>query len=196
MRILLWHGYLLGGTGSNVYTRMLAREWSRAGHDVTVLSQETHPERYDLGSAASLRPDVGGLLPVFVLDRYDGYDVRRVQDCTREELDDWVEANAAALRTLLPADLVFTNHVVLGGPVGAAAGAPFAVKAHGSELEYSMRGNPRLSAWGADSLRGARAIFRRLRAHPHRPGRGLRPHRECHRGTPRGRHRRMGTAAA
>ena len=159
MRILLWHGYLLGGTGSNVYTRMLAREWSRAGHDVTVLSQETHPERYDLGSAASLRPDVGGLLPVFVLDRYDGYDVRRVQDCTREELDDWVEANAAALRTLLPADLVFTNHVVLGGPVGAAAGAPFAVKAHGSELEYSMRGNPRLSAWGADSLRGARAIF-------------------------------------
>ena len=21
MRILLWHGYLLGGTGSNVYTR-------------------------------------------------------------------------------------------------------------------------------------------------------------------------------
>ena len=36
MRILLWHGYLLGGTGSNVYTRALAREWSRAGHDVTV----------------------------------------------------------------------------------------------------------------------------------------------------------------
>ena len=27
MRILLWHGYLLGGTGSNVYTRQLAREW-------------------------------------------------------------------------------------------------------------------------------------------------------------------------
>ena len=37
MRILLWHGYLLGGTGSNVYTRALAREWSLAGHDVTVV---------------------------------------------------------------------------------------------------------------------------------------------------------------
>ena len=36
MRILLWHGYLLGGTGSNVYTRMLAREWSNAGHEATV----------------------------------------------------------------------------------------------------------------------------------------------------------------
>jgi len=159
MRILLWHGYLLGGTGSNVYTRMLAREWSRAGHDVTVLSQEPHPERYDLGGAATTRPDVGGLLPVFVLDHYDGYEVRRVQDCTRAELDDWVEANASAMRELLPADVIFANHVLLGGPVGVATGAAFAVKAHGSELEYSMRGNVELSAWGAQALAGARATF-------------------------------------
>ena len=98
MRILLWHGYLLGGTGSNVYTRMLAREWSNAGHDVTVLSQEPNPGQYDLGTADTVRPDVGGLLPVFVLDRYDGYDVRRVQDCSRAELEAWVEANASAVR--------------------------------------------------------------------------------------------------
>ena len=45
MRILLWHGYLLGGTGSNVYTRALAREWSLAGHEVVLFSQERHPER-------------------------------------------------------------------------------------------------------------------------------------------------------
>ena len=76
MRILLWHGYLLGGTGSNVYTRALAREWTRAGHDVTVFSQEPEPELYDLGGAARVRPDVGGLLPVFVLDRYEGYEVQ------------------------------------------------------------------------------------------------------------------------
>jgi len=159
VRILLWHGYLLGGTGSNVYTRMLAREWSGAGHDVTVVSQEPHPERYDLGSAKPVRPDVGGLLPVFVLDRYEGYEVRRVQDCTREELAVWVEANAAVLRSLLPADVVFTNHVLLGGPVGAAVGAPFAVKAHGSELEYTMRGNAALAAWGAETLAQARVTF-------------------------------------
>jgi len=159
VRILLWHGYLLGGTGSNVYTRQLAREWSRAGHDVTVLSQEPRPEAYDLGGAAVLRPDVHGFLPVFVLDRYEGYDVRRVQDCTRDELDAWVDANAAAVRALLPADLVFTNHVLLGGPVGAATGARYAVKAHGSELEYSMRGDPELGRWGGESLEGAAATF-------------------------------------
>ncbi|MEI7760307.1 MAG: glycosyltransferase family 4 protein [Thermoleophilia bacterium] len=159
MRILLWHGYLLGGTGSNVYTRMLAREWSNAGHHVTVVSQEPDPSQYDLGTAETVRPDVGGLLPVFVLDRYEGYEVRRVQDCTRAELDDWVAANARALRALLPADLVFANHVLLGGPVGAATGVPYAVKAHGSELEYSMRGNRELSEWGAEALFGARATF-------------------------------------
>jgi glycosyltransferase involved in cell wall biosynthesis len=159
MRILLWHGYLLGGTGSNVYTRQLAREWSRAGHDVTVLSQEPRPGDHDLGGAATARPEVGGFLPVFVLDRYEGYEVRRVPDCTREELDAWVEANAAAVRSFLPADLVFTNHVLLGGPVGAKSGAPYAVKAHGSELEYAMRGRPDLGAWGAEALRPARATF-------------------------------------
>jgi glycosyltransferase involved in cell wall biosynthesis len=159
MRILLWHGYLLGGTGSNVYTRALAREWSRAGHDVTVLSQDAQPERYDLGGAATVRPDVAGLLPVFVLDRYEGYEVKLLQDCSRAELEGWVERNGAALRDRLPADLVFCNHVLLGAPVGAASGATYAVKAHGSELEYSMRGNPALSAWGRETLAGAAATF-------------------------------------
>ena len=159
MKILLWHGYLLGGTGSNVYTRQLAREWSRAGHDVTVLSQDPHPERHDLGGAEVVRPDVGGLLPVFVHDRYEGYEVKLVQECSREELDRWVEANASALRERLPADLLFCNHVLLGGAVGAATGARFVVKAHGSELEYSMRGRPELQAWGRDVLARADAVF-------------------------------------
>ena len=159
MRIILWHGYLLGGTGSNVYTRSLAREWSRAGHDVVVLSQEPHPEHYDLGGARAVRPDVGGLLPVFVLDRYEGYEVKLVQECTRAELDGWVEANAAALREQLPADAVLCNHVLLGGPVGAATGGRFAVKAHGSELEYTLRADAGLAAWGRETLAHAEAVF-------------------------------------
>ncbi len=160
MRILLWHGYLLGGTGSNVYTRALAREWSRMGHDVVVVCQERHPELYDLGGAQVVVPDLpGGLLPVFVLDEYEGLQAKLLQDFTPAELDAYVDANASALDGLLPADGVFANHVLLGGAVGAAAGAPFAVKAHGSELEYSMRGNERLARWGAEVLAGAAAVF-------------------------------------
>jgi glycosyltransferase involved in cell wall biosynthesis len=159
MRILLWHGYLLGGTGSNVYTRALAREWSRTGHEVVVFSQEPSPEQYDLGGAEVVRPDIGGLLPVFVLDRYEGFEVRRLPDLTAAERERYVAANAAALREHLPADLVFANHVLLGAPVAAASGARYAVKAHGSELEYAMRDNPELSAWGKEALGGAEAVF-------------------------------------
>lgn len=159
MRILLWHGYLLGGTGSNVYTRALAREWSHAGHEVVVFSQEPSPEQYDLGGAELVRPDIGAVLPVFVLDRYEGFDARLLPDLTAAERERYVAANAAALREHLPADLVFANHVLLGGPVAAATGARYAVKAHGSELEYAMRGNPELSAWGRESLAGAGAVF-------------------------------------
>jgi glycosyltransferase involved in cell wall biosynthesis len=159
VRFLLWHGYLLGGTGSNVYTRQVAREWSRAGHEVLVFSQEPQPERFDLGGAEAARPDVGGLLPVFVLDRYAGYEVVLLQDCPRARLDEWVEANVRALRERLPADLVFANHVLLGGPVGAATGSRYAVKAHGSELEYSMRGRPELETWGRAALADAAAVF-------------------------------------
>jgi glycosyltransferase involved in cell wall biosynthesis len=160
VRILLWHGYLLGGTGSNVYTRALAREWTRAGHEVPVVCQERAPERYDLGGARVVVPDLpGGLLPVFVMDRYAGLEPRYLQDLTADEQAAYVEANAAVLRELLPADLVFTNHVLLGAPVGAATGVPFRVKAHGSELEYSMRGRPALAAWGRETLEQADATF-------------------------------------
>jgi glycosyltransferase involved in cell wall biosynthesis len=160
VRVLLWHGYLLGGTGSNVYTRALAREWSLAGHDVTVVCQDRHAEDHDLGRARVVVPDLpGGLLPTFVLDRYEGLEARLLGDFTPAERDAYVEANVAALRELGPADLVFANHVLLGAPVGAASGMRFRVKAHGSELEYAMRGRPDLAEWGAETLAGAEVIY-------------------------------------
>jgi glycosyltransferase involved in cell wall biosynthesis len=159
VRIVVWHGYLLGGTGSNVYTRALAREWSLAGHDVTVLCQEPHPERFDVGRARVVRPEIGGVLPVFVLDRYEGVTAKLLTELTRAERDRYVQLNARAVRELLPADVVFANHVLLGAPVGAASGARYAVKAHGSELEYAMRGNETLAAWGRETLAGAEAVF-------------------------------------
>jgi glycosyltransferase involved in cell wall biosynthesis len=160
VRVLLWHGYLLGGTGSNVYTRALAREWSLAGHEVTVVCQERHPERYDLGGAQVVVPELPDrLLPVFVLDRYEGLEARLLVDFSPQECEAYVAANAAALRELAPADLVFANHVVLGAPVGAASGLPYRVKAHGSELEYAMRGRPDLARWGAETLAGADLVY-------------------------------------
>jgi glycosyltransferase involved in cell wall biosynthesis len=159
MKVLIWHGYLLGGTGSNVYTRALARAWSRLGHEVVVFCQEPHPEEYDLGGATVVRPRLDGPLPVFVLDRYEDLEARYLQDLSRDERERFVERNATAVREHLPADFLLANHVLLGGPVGAAVGMPFTVKAHGSELEFSMRGNEELCAWARESLAGVTEVL-------------------------------------
>jgi glycosyltransferase involved in cell wall biosynthesis len=159
VRILLWHGYLLSGTGSNEYTQALAREWSRAGHEVVVFSQDPEPERFDLGGAQVVRPEIGRLLPVFVLDRYEGLEPILLQDMSRADAESYVARNVGALTAHLPADLVFANHVLMGGAVAAGTGARYAVKAHGSELEYSLRGDPELSTWGARALARAEAVF-------------------------------------
>jgi len=160
LRIHLWHGYLLGGTGSNVYTRALAREWSLAGHEVTVVCQERDPGQYDLAGAGVVRPELpGGLLPVFVLDRYKGLEPRLLQDFTPAERAAYVDANVATLRDLGSPDLVFTNHVLMGGAVGAGVDERFRVKAHGSELEYSIRGRTELERWANECLFYADATY-------------------------------------
>jgi glycosyltransferase involved in cell wall biosynthesis len=160
VRIVIWHGYYLAGTGSNVYTRALAREWSRSGHDVTVVCQSRHAEQFDLGGAEVVVPELpDGLLPVFVLDSYQALNARLLQDFSAAQRDAYVEANASAVRALLPADVVFANHVLMGAPVGRASGARYVVKAHGSELEYSIRGNEELERLAADALADADAVY-------------------------------------
>lgn len=154
MRIHIWHGYLLSGTGSNEYTRALARTLSQQGHDVTVFCQDPDPAAFDMGGAKVIRPVLPGPLPVFVLDAYADAQPALIGDLDQRALEEFVQANAAAIREAGPADLLIANHVLLGGPVGAASGLPFIVKAHGSELEYAMRPNPALRAWARQTLTG------------------------------------------
>jgi glycosyltransferase involved in cell wall biosynthesis len=166
VRLILWHGYLLEGTGSNIYTQHIARAWGRLGHEVCVICQQRRAERFDLGPRVRVvQPDIGPLLPVFVLDRYEGVEARHVADFTPAELDRYTAANVAAIAAELrrgPVDLVFANHALMGGPVAAAAcggETAFAVKVHGSELEYAIRGRPRLAEMARESLAGAAAVF-------------------------------------
>ena len=41
------HGYMLSGTGSNIYVQNLCRALVRGGHDVHLLCQEEHPLDYE-----------------------------------------------------------------------------------------------------------------------------------------------------
>ena len=193
MRILLWHGYLLGGTGSNVYTRALAREWSRAGHDVVVVCQEPHPERYDLGGARVFRPNVGGLLPVFVARPLRGHrGEARCTEFTREERDRYVALNATAsvrsgcrrprFRQPRPA-----RRALL---VLRAARRSWSRRTAPSS-STRCGATTSLIAWGQQTLRGCRSGVRRLRAHPGRARGSRRSRRPRARGAAGRRRRRV-----
>jgi glycosyltransferase involved in cell wall biosynthesis len=187
MRILLWHGWLLEGTGSNVYTAKVAEAWRRQGHHVVVLAQEPHPERLPFvdetgragpsgplelmpigtepgpGRVTLLRPEIGSLLPVFVADEYEGFEVKRFVDLTDEELDRYLELNVEALKGVareLPPDATIAGHVVPGPVVArrALGDGTYVAKVHGSDLEYAVKLQERYAALGREGLEGARAV--------------------------------------
>ena len=47
MRVLIFHGYLLRGTGSNVYNASLAPALARLGHEVDLLCQDWDADQLD-----------------------------------------------------------------------------------------------------------------------------------------------------
>ena len=198
MRILLWHGYLLGGTGSNVYTRMLAREWSRAGHDVTVLSPGAAPRaRTTSALRRPLRPDVGGLAAGVRARPLRGLRRAPLQDCTRDELDGWVEANAAAVRDAAAGRPRVREPRAARRPGRGRDGR--AVRRQGARLRARVldaRQRPSSRRGARRRSRGARGDVRRLGAHPRGARRGVRARRARARGAARGRRRRVGAGAA
>ena len=150
VRILVWHGWLLEGSGSNVASARIVEVWRAAGHDVLLLCQERHPERYrwidahgtvdrdgpselqpnsDASTASGrcvlLRPDIGTTLPVFVVDHYEGFEtVRPFVDLTDGELDAYLRANADALHAAAgyhDPEIAFVGHGVPGAAIGRRA---------------------------------------------------------------------------
>jgi len=142
VRILLWHGYLLSGSGSNLYTVNIARMWRSEGHDVLLMCQERHAGEFAFIDAAGdfnadntdfelhateheratgrlrvLRPNIGEVLPVYVYDEYEGFIAKRFVDVTDAELERYTSANIRALVTAIERhqpDAIVTGHEVMG----------------------------------------------------------------------------------
>ena len=123
VRILIFHGYLLGGTGSNVYNAKLARALAGLGHEVHLVCQDraaTRPRRSP-GRASSVtihNPDIGGLLPVFVRDSYEGFEVKTFSELSDAELDRYIDLNVTAVREIADelggVDAALANHLIMG----------------------------------------------------------------------------------
>jgi glycosyltransferase involved in cell wall biosynthesis len=161
MRVLLFHGYMLRGTGSNIYNANLSRALARLGHEVHLLCQDREVE---IEGVEIHNPDIHGLLPVYVKDPYEGFEVKTFPELSGEELDRYIEANVAAVREVAERvggiDLALANHLVMGPAILARAGvAPFAAKIHGSALEYTVKPNPRFLPYAREGMEAARGVL-------------------------------------
>jgi glycosyltransferase involved in cell wall biosynthesis len=190
VRILLWHGWLLEGSGSNIYTARVAEVFRSNGHDVVLMCQDAHPERYTWidawgtvdargpspltantgaspgarGRCILLRPLIGPMLPVFVVDPYEGFDrVRRFVDLTDGELRAYMEVNAEALRAVATwhdSEVVIAGHAVPGGTVASRAlgVGRHVTTIHGSDIEYAIRPQERYRELAREGLTASRSV--------------------------------------
>lgn len=188
MRILIFHGYLLRGTGSNVYNAELAQALSLLGHEVHLFSQDTEAaslpwvdsvgtwgedglqiqetpgDSPGTGSITVYIPPIGELLPVFVVDAYEGFTARAFPDLTDQELDVYIRRNVDAIRDVVAMvgemDAAIANHLIAGPAICARAGLRFAIKVHGSDLSYAVIPHPdRFVPLAREGIEAASAVI-------------------------------------
>ena len=186
VRILIFHGYLLGGTGSNVYNAALAEALVRAGHEVHLLCQDRDPLRARLGRrrrrlglrraggarapragaghglpprhrrpAAALRRrplrgDRGAAVPG--AQRRGGRPLRGAQRGRRAR---GRRARAARRGARQPP----RDGSRRPGARARGLGVPYAVKIHGSALEYTVKRDPRFMPYAREGLAGAGGVL-------------------------------------
>lgn len=141
MAIAIVHGYFLGDSGSAIYVRELAREFTRQGHDVTLVCQDSRPEDhgfidsyYELdednrriitrfersasgpGSCRLVRPALDGRLLTYVPGPFPGYDAVTFQQAAESRIKDYIRRNTRALTAVFSRwrpDFVQANHMVM-----------------------------------------------------------------------------------
>jgi glycosyltransferase involved in cell wall biosynthesis len=188
MRLLMTHGYMLTGTGSNIYVQNLCRALVREGHAIYLLCQDRYPLAHDFvdeharvdgnsieelgaqetpypGRCVVYNPEIGDLLPVYVYDDYPGWRVKAFLDLTDEELENYLGRNEEAVRVVLGAsgaEAVVTNHAVPGPLISrralSGAGVPYASIVHGSALQYVARRSEKYMELAREGLEGAEKI--------------------------------------
>jgi glycosyltransferase involved in cell wall biosynthesis len=150
MRVLIFHGYLLRGTGSNVYNAELARALLALGHDVDLVCQEraaedfdwvsgkgcwnnagelvvedlAHPPQPGHGSCVVYNPPIADQLPVYVQDHYKGFTARTFDQFDDDELRFHIDRNVLAVRAVVARnkpDFGLANHMIIGPYVLAEA---------------------------------------------------------------------------
>jgi glycosyltransferase involved in cell wall biosynthesis len=189
LRIGIYHGYELTGSGSNEYTRYLAQTLAESGHEVHVICREPAPERISFLSEA-YRWDTDGkastlfarknrdsvcilhqlphaqVRPVYLTDKQREGNVKSFTSLSKSELNEYHELNVSALQSILlrsQLDILHANHLVYQ-PVAAleacnSIGTPFIIYPHGSSIEYVVKPDDRYKVLALDAILGCAGLI-------------------------------------
>lgn len=180
---VLLHGYLLQGTGSNIYVANIAKAWKAQGHAVTVVCQDRQAHRLPFvdeyigpdeaipatpppfGHLRVVVPPIDELLPVYVADHYEGYQVKTIPEMTDAEVEAHIAMTAHALRQVAAqgVDGVLANHALLSPVIArralASTAVPYSIKIHGSAIEFVLVPYPRFMPYAWEGLHEADHVF-------------------------------------
>ncbi len=154
IRIAIFHGWELTGSGSNEYTRYLARALSGLGHEVHVLCREPEPVSLEIAGRVSWRDAQGTCVrredlkplrdgachihilphddvhPVFICDKQRAGVVKSFSDLSDGELTSYRALAARVVEAVLrdhPVDIVHANHVLLQPSIAMDACAALSI---------------------------------------------------------------------
>jgi glycosyltransferase involved in cell wall biosynthesis len=139
--ICILHGYLLEGSGSNLWTRSIAEALCRQGHTIHLMAQENHPERYPFitearrhldngdvevffrqdrrypGECILHKPQLGDMLPVYVRDEYEEFSrAVPIVELPTEVIESYLDRNVRALHGVVREHgitALHANHTVM-----------------------------------------------------------------------------------
>ena len=139
--IAILHGYLLEGSGSNLWTRSIVRSLCENGHTIHLMCQENHPELYDFinqvivyhpdgtretlfdrqsafaGNCIMHKPRLGDTLPVYVRDKYEEFsNPRPMVHLDDEEIEEYLNRHIRVLTEMVDTyqiQVIHANHAVL-----------------------------------------------------------------------------------
>ncbi|MEN8226878.1 MAG: glycosyltransferase [Bacteroidota bacterium] len=139
--IAILHGYLLEGSGSNLWTRSIIQSLCKHGETVHLICQENHPELYDFicegvlyhsngkketilkreslypGKCIMHKPKLGNTLPVYVNDKYEEFsDPQPMINLGDTEIEKYLQTNVEVLSRVVEENqvkVIHANHAVL-----------------------------------------------------------------------------------
>lgn len=189
MNIGLFHGYDLSGSGSNEYTRYLAKSIFEEGHNVHLICREYKPENIDFlthiysydenGGVKEISAQsgdgpfcylhqlpLGDVRPVYLTDKQRKGNVKSFINLTDEELASYRDLNRKVLELILsthPLDVLHCNHVVyqpiIANGPSQKTNTPFIIYPHGSSIEYTVKKDKRYLEQALDAIKNCTGLI-------------------------------------